>query len=78
MFASKHEEIQEPQHPPRSHAKFREILIRKRFSVGFDMVEVAIKAISALEIRDLSKLTLAFQIVEFLINLTNQGCDCFL
>lgn len=42
------------------------------------MVEVAIKAISALKIRDLSKLTLASQMVEFLINLINQGSDRFL
>lgn len=35
--ASKHEQIQELRHPARSHAKF---------SVGFDRVEVALKAIS--------------------------------
>lgn len=46
MSASKHEEIQEFQHPARSHAKLDEVLISERFSVGFDMVEVAIKAIS--------------------------------
>lgn len=47
MSASKPEEIQELQHPARSHAKFRETVMSERVAFGSDMPEVAIKAINA-------------------------------